>query len=1014
MKKRTSLLLAALALICLSILPSSKASASHAAGGEIIYEWIQDSTYRFYFKFYRDCGGINEPASQVLCYWSTCNTSQQYSATMQKWPGQIPPGVANGAAVTLGCSGSSTECSTPANNSIPGVREWWYYTTITLPYRCNYWSFSTAIGSRNSSNNIPAVNFYVETTYNNLAGQGITMVNGVPTPFGNSSPYFNKKPIPYTCLDLPYSFNNDAIDPDGDSLVTEMIAPLNGANCGPGTPLTLTNKTPPLAIPNNPFQTAVALTAPTGSFVLNQATGQMNFTATEAGPQTMAVRVKEYRNGILLGSIIRDVQVQVLQPNICNYTPSQFTFNAPSVDSANIGAGNRVEGCLDQEMSFCFDITTTDPIGVLKLSDNSATSTALQGMTVTYTGQGTNSVQGCVTWRPTGNQTGLKALIINVSDSTCHPPGIVFQSAFTIDVFVYPPTVAYQDDSICPGEMVVLNAAGGDDFEWTEVNPGSSSTLSCTQCQNPQAKPFSTMKYAVASTATAFCRNNKDTVEIKMLPTPLFTPAGDISVCPGNTVNYNLAVQVPVNDTLEITWNPTTYLSNPNSDVTDAYPLDDITYYIEIKTSGNDCKAFDTSIVTVLDGFQILSPDTAICLGDSVQMRAVGDPGYAYTWSVDKGTPAMVSISDPAILTPIIKPAEFKEIVFELRATRDGCDDSIATWKLDVQPVPTVVVDEDQSICYGDTLRINSQITPAYDKYSLNWTPGSALDRPTAGNPIFTGFDDATMQLIVTTSAGCNGSDEIVIDVLPSDFLFLSNDTAICPGGTANIILTGNGVTSMWWDENSPYLSDRSSWTPDANPVVSQTYTVYGLDTNGCNDTQSVNVIVKPAAVVHLADSVTIFPGGSYTMNPTGNALHYSWFPPVGLSRADVSDPVATPEVFTRYFVTATTEAGCSTTDSISVFVSADSYMDIPNAFAPGRGPNGVFRVLHLGEAELKKFAVFNRWGVKMFETNDISQGWDGRYNGEAQPMGVYIYTVEAETFTGRKFTKQGNVTLLR
>lgn len=76
--------------------------------------------------------------------------------------------------------------------------------------------------------------------------------------------------------------------------------------------------------------------------------------------------------------------------------------------------------------------------------------------------------------------------------------------------------------------------------------------------------------------------------------------------------------------------------------------------------------------------------------------------------------------------------------------------------------------------------------------------------------------------------------------------------------------------------------------------------------------------------------------------------------------------------------------------------------------------PNGVFKVSHLGTATLRYFRIYNRWGVKLFETNSISQGWDGTFNGTPQPMGVYIYTVEAQSNTGTIFTKQGNVTLIR
>ncbi len=51
---------------------------------------------------------------------------------------------------------------------------------------------------------------------------------------------------------------------------------------------------------------------------------------------------------------------------------------------------------------------------------------------------------------------------------------------------------------------------------------------------------------------------------------------------------------------------------------------------------------------------------------------------------------------------------------------------------------------------------------------------------------------------------------------------------------------------------------------------------------------------------------------------------------------------------------------------------------------------------------------------MKVFETTNIEEGWDGTYNGKPQPFGVYIYQVEAETSIGEPFSKHGNVTLIR
>jgi gliding motility-associated-like protein len=63
---------------------------------------------------------------------------------------------------------------------------------------------------------------------------------------------------------------------------------------------------------------------------------------------------------------------------------------------------------------------------------------------------------------------------------------------------------------------------------------------------------------------------------------------------------------------------------------------------------------------------------------------------------------------------------------------------------------------------------------------------------------------------------------------------------------------------------------------------------------------------------------------------------------------------------------------------------------------------------------KLNYFVVFDRWGKKMFETSDISKGWDGNIDGNPAPVGVYIWEADGFCLSGKRFTRSGNVTLLR
>ncbi len=116
------------------------------------------------------------------------------------------------------------------------------------------------------------------------------------------------------------------------------------------------------------------------------------------------------------------------------------------------------------------------------------------------------------------------------------------------------------------------------------------------------------------------------------------------------------------------------------------------------------------------------------------------------------------------------------------------------------------------------------------------------------------------------------------------------------------------------------------------------------------------------------------------------------------------------------YHLTITSSSDCQTTDSVTVARSC--YIDIPNVFTPdGDGLNDYFFPRELLSMKVTRFhmRIFNRWGTLLFETTRTDgRGWDGRFNGEIQPGGVYVYMIKAEIDSHIEETHNGNVTLLR
>jgi gliding motility-associated-like protein len=428
--------------------------------------------------------------------------------------------------------------------------------------------------------------------------------------------------------------------------------------------------------------------------------------------------------------------------------------------------------------------------------------------------------------------------------------------------------------------------------------------------------------------------------------------------------------------------------------------------YICGGTSGN---VVDRDTITIFDSLHvnIVQNDTAICLGASAQLTVEGEVYYSYQW-----TPA-ATVSNPNGTNVTVTPTVPTTYIVQAWIQGVVCPPATDQIFINVEPGPELNVGPDLVLCTYDTVYLYAAVTPTTNDYTYEWHPGVHLSDSTSDMAIYANDYPGQESIIVsaTTAVGCKGVDTINITVNHGDFLRnVVADTGICPGTVFQYEVTG--ADSFVWIPSAG-LSDPGIGNPIAAPLTSMDYTLYGYRL-GCVDSQLIHLSVYPEAMVFLPDSVRIWSGESYQMDPQGNCLYFQWFPPSGLTAADISNPIASPDVRTRYFVQGTSEYGCEAIDSIDVLVEMEAVLDVPNAFTPGNGPNPTFKILRRGEAQLQRFTIFNRWGVKVFETSNIDEGWDGSLNGTAQPMGVYIYHIEATTKSGTPFVKQGNVTLLR
>ena len=99
--------------------------------------------------------------------------------------------------------------------------------------------------------------------------------------------------------------------------------------------------------------------------------------------------------------------------------------------------------------------------------------------------------------------------------------------------------------------------------------------------------------------------------------------------------------------------------------------------------------------------------------------------------------------------------------------------------------------------------------------------------------------------------------------------------------------------------------------------------------------------------------------------------------------------------------------------DSLCAMVPAQGDVFFPNAFTPnGDGLNDTFVYISRLVEEID-FQVYNRWGELIFQTDQLDEGWDGRYQGVPSPQGTYLYKVEVTDQLGKRFTRQGQFVLL-
>jgi gliding motility-associated-like protein len=415
----------------------------------------------------------------------------------------------------------------------------------------------------------------------------------------------------------------------------------------------------------------------------------------------------------------------------------------------------------------------------------------------------------------------------------------------------------------------------------------------------------------------------------------------------------------------------------------------------------------------------------AICPGGSVQLNANVTTGTltTYTWTPGNLSGQSVTVSPTTTTTYTVNGSN-----------TIGCTAS-ATVTVTVNPQPAAPVVNSTSICPGQTATLQVQNPQAGETY--NW-----YDAATGGTLLGTGTSFTTPVLTATTTyyveavsaAGCNSATRtavtVTVNALPAAPVI--NPALICPGDDA--ILTVNnpqaGFTYEWYAAASggTPLATGTSYTVN-NVTANTTVYVSATNANGCvSSTRGQGVVTIRTQLAQPVVTVT---------NVTFSSLTFSWSAVPGAVGYEVTTDGGATYQTPSSGATGTTHtiSGLAGNTTVIIQVRAlgtqpcensilsapvagttlsSKEIFVPNVFTPNNdGRNDILYVYGNYVATIQ-LRIFNQWGQLIFQSENISTGWDGTHKGKQQPVGVYAYTLKVVLQDGTVITKKGSVNLIR
>lgn len=702
MKNLRDLFPAIILLIALSF-TSGDLYATHVMGGNITYRCTGPNTFEIELRLYRDCS----PGTATL----PASLSIQVSGTSCPATVSLTRIIGPGNDITPLCPGWPSPCQSP-NPAIPiGVEEHIYRGVMTVSPSCTNWTLSYSLCCRNSdiTNGQKDQNFYISTQLQT----GVTPCN--------SSPQFANPPVPFICIGQEFNFNHGAIDPDGDSM-SFSIVPCRISATGPVSYVTGLSAT-------QPFHSNTPIT-------IDPRTGNISLTPSINQIGVICVKVEEWRNGVKIGEVIRDIQI--IAVNCTNDPP---TASPISHDQNNWGPNFDTAICPGQTLSFKVFSKDPTPFQSITMSWNQGISGATFNIT-----PGQYPI-GTFLWTPTAQNVGFHFFTVTVKDDGCP---LVSQNTFAYSIEVRDPYISIPDDvAICDGEAFTLgpndvfSTVDFDQFMWipqTGVNPSNS--------------PFATFTPNVSTTYTLAASNGfchaSDTMRVHVDQRPVVSIGNTPPICLGDSATITLTGTAAAYD-----WNTgatgTSIKVGPTQTTT----------YIVTGRSNFGCVRHDT-VTLVVNPLPVADAglDKQVCSGENVVLDGSGT-GPTYRWE-----PAGL-VPDPNVAQAVASPTAAGNVTFTLTVTDiNGCT-AVDEMTLSVTDQPQLNMTPDTIINQGESVWLTSGFSGAS---TYLWSPDKFLVAPSTVNDEdieVAPTEDITYTVTVTDANGCVSVDTVMIRIRP-------------------------------------------------------------------------------------------------------------------------------------------------------------------------------------------------------------------------------------------------------